>query len=65
MIGEYERAFYGGEYAAVAPLFEHYGVQLWTPEVGGRIASRSPITRDRVLRAGTQGAAAITLDRSH
>ena len=21
----------------MAPFFEHYGVQLWTPEVGGRI----------------------------
>ena len=23
--------------ASMAPLFEHYGVQLWTPEVGGRV----------------------------
>jgi site-specific DNA recombinase len=30
VIGEYERAFYGGRYASVAPLFEHYGIQLWT-----------------------------------
>ena len=37
MIGEYERAFYGGQYASMAPLFEHYGIQLWTPEAGGRI----------------------------
>jgi Resolvase, N terminal domain len=29
VIGEYERAFYGSQYAAMAPLFEHYGVQLW------------------------------------
>ena len=36
-IGEYERAFYGSQYASMAPLFEHYGIQLWTPEVGGRI----------------------------
>jgi hypothetical protein len=35
--GEYERAFYGSQYAAMAPLFEHYGVQLWMPEVGGRV----------------------------
>ena len=35
VIGEYERAFYGGQYASMAPLFEHYGIQLWTPEVGG------------------------------
>lgn len=37
MIGEYERAFCGGQYASMASLSEHYGVQLWTPEVGGRI----------------------------
>ena len=35
VIGEYERAFYGNQYASMAPLFEHYGVQLWMPEVGG------------------------------
>jgi site-specific DNA recombinase len=37
VIGEYERAFYGAQYVAMAPLFEHYGVQLWMPEVGGRV----------------------------
>jgi len=37
VIGEYERAFYGSQYAAMAPLLEHYGVQLWMPEVGGRV----------------------------
>src|SRR3989475_12429993 len=37
VIGEYERAFYGSQYAAMAPLFEHYGVQLWMPETGGRV----------------------------
>jgi site-specific DNA recombinase len=37
VIGEYERAFYGSQYAWMAPLFEHYGVQLWMPEAGGRV----------------------------
>jgi site-specific DNA recombinase len=37
VVGEYERAFYGSQYALMAPLFEHYGVQLWMPEAGGRI----------------------------
>ena len=37
VIGEYERAFYGAQYAAMAPLFEHYGVQLWMPEAGGQV----------------------------
>jgi hypothetical protein len=35
VIGEYERAFYGSQYASMAPLFAHYGVALWTPEAGG------------------------------
>ena len=37
VVGEYERAFYGSQYATMAPLFEHYGVQLWMPETGGRV----------------------------
>jgi site-specific DNA recombinase len=37
VIGEYERAFYGSQYGAMAPLFEHYGVHLWMPEAGGRV----------------------------
>ncbi len=37
VIGEYERAFYGSQYALMAPLFEHYGIQLWMPEAGGRV----------------------------
>ena len=37
VVGEYERAFYGAQYSLIAPLFEHYGVQLWLPEAGGRV----------------------------
>jgi hypothetical protein len=37
VVGEYERAFYGSQYTLIAPLFEHYGVQLWMPEAGGRV----------------------------
>jgi len=37
VVGEYERAFYGSQYAVMAPLFEHYGVQLWVPEAGGQV----------------------------
>ena len=46
MIGEYERAFYGSQYAAMAPLFEHYGVQLWMPEAGGRVELRLRARRE-------------------
>jgi len=37
VVGEYERAFYGSQCASMAPLFEHYGAQLWMPEAGGRV----------------------------
>jgi DNA invertase Pin-like site-specific DNA recombinase len=37
VIGEYERAFYGSQYAMMAPLLGHYGVQLWMPEAGGPV----------------------------
>ncbi len=37
VVGEYERAFYGSQYAVMAPLFEHYSVGLWMPEAGGRV----------------------------
>jgi hypothetical protein len=42
VVGEYERAFYGSQYAMVAPLLAHYGVQLWMPEAGrpGRLRLR-------------------------
>jgi DNA invertase Pin-like site-specific DNA recombinase len=36
-IGEPQRAFYGAQFALTFPLFEHYGVELWVPEVGGRV----------------------------
>jgi hypothetical protein len=46
VVGEYERAFYGSQYALMAPLFEHYGVQLWMPEAaGGSISPRSMMSR--------------------
>jgi site-specific DNA recombinase len=37
VIGEYERAFCGSQYAMMAPLLEHYGIQRWMPEAGGRV----------------------------
>ncbi|MFI6514081.1 recombinase family protein [Spirillospora sp. NPDC050679] len=37
VVGEPHRAFYGGQYGLTFPLFDHYGVPLWVPEVGGPI----------------------------
>ena len=41
MIGEPHRAFYGNQFGLTFPLFEHYGVELWVPEVGGPIDPRN------------------------
>jgi site-specific DNA recombinase len=37
VIGEPHRAFYGNQYGLTFPIFEHYGVPLWVPELGGPI----------------------------
>ncbi|WP_206061002.1 recombinase family protein [Nonomuraea basaltis] len=37
VVGEPQRAFYGNQFGLTFPLFEHYGVPLWVPEVGGPI----------------------------
>ncbi|GGX22709.1 recombinase family protein [Streptomyces noursei] len=37
VIGEPQRAFYGAQFGNTFPLFAHYGVPLWVPEVGGPI----------------------------
>jgi DNA invertase Pin-like site-specific DNA recombinase len=63
VIGEYERAFYGAQYASMAPLFEHYGVQLWTPEAGGRIDFGAEIHEQMMLALGLQSKREITRTR--
>ena len=63
VVGEYERAFYGGQYSAMAPLFEHYGVQLWTPEVGGRAGAGVEDHEQTMLALGNQSKREITRTR--
>jgi site-specific DNA recombinase len=41
VIGEPQRAFYGNQYGLTFPVFVHYNVQLWVPEVGGVIDPES------------------------
>jgi hypothetical protein len=41
VIGEPQRAFYGNQYGLTMPVFTHYGVGLWVPEVGGAIDPES------------------------
>ena len=52
VVGEYERAFCGSQYALMAPLFEHYGVSLWMPEVGGRVDWHAEDHEDTMLALG-------------
>jgi len=63
VVGEYERAFYGGQYASMAPLFEHYGIQLWTPEVGGRIDFGAEDHEETMLALGFQSKREIARTR--
>jgi site-specific DNA recombinase len=63
VIGEYERAFYGSQYASVAPLLEHYDVGLWAPEVGGRIDFRAEDHEQTMLALGFQSKREITRTR--
>jgi hypothetical protein len=47
VIGEYERAFYGSQYAAMAPLFEHYGSSCGCPRLAAGSTTSPSMTRRR------------------
>ena len=63
VIGEYERAFYGSQYASMAPLFEHYGIQLWMPEVGGRVDWHAEDHEETMVALGLSSKREITRTR--
>jgi len=63
VIGEYERAFYGNQYASMAPLFEHFGIQLWMPEVGGRVDWHAEDHEQTMLALGLSSKREITHTR--
>ena len=60
VIGEYERAFYGSQYAAMAPLLEHYGVQQWMPEADGRVDYASEHDEKTMIALGLSSKREIT-----
>ena len=37
VVGEPARAFYGNQFSLTFPVIDHYGAELWVPEVGGRV----------------------------
>ncbi len=63
VVGEYERAFYGSQYALMAPLFEHYGISLWMPEVGGRVDWHAEDHEETMLALGLSSKREITRTR--
>ena len=65
VIGEWERAFYGTQYASMAPLLEHYGIQLWTPEVGGRVDWHAEDHEQTMLALGLSSRREIARTRAH
>ena len=54
VIGEYERAFYGEQFARVAALLDCFGVQVWLPESGGPVHLADPMHRALVTVLGAQ-----------
>ncbi len=64
VIGEYERAFYASQYALMAPLFEHYGVQMWMPEAGGRVNFQAEADDQMMTTLGMQSKREITRTRA-
>jgi len=63
VVGEYERAFYGSQYALMVPLFEHYGVQLWMPEAGGLVDFQAEGHEEAMTALGLQSKREITRTR--
>jgi site-specific DNA recombinase len=63
VIGEYERAFYGNQLASMAPLFEHYDIQLWMPEVGGPVDWHGEDHEETLVALGLSSKREITRTR--
>jgi site-specific DNA recombinase len=63
VVGEYERAFYGSQYSLMAPLLEHYGVQLWMPEAGGPVDFHGEDHEQAMVMLGVRSKQEITRTR--
>jgi hypothetical protein len=54
VVGEYERAFSGDQFARVIALLERVGVQMWLLEAGGRWDRGNPVAQALVMVLGAQ-----------
>jgi hypothetical protein len=52
VVGEYERAFYGDQFASVIAVLQEFGVQLWLPEAGGLVDVGSPVHQALMVLLG-------------
>ena len=49
LTGEPQRAFCGSQFGMTFPVFVHYGVGLWVPEIGGAIDPGTEYVGDRAI----------------
>jgi DNA invertase Pin-like site-specific DNA recombinase len=54
VVGEYERAFYGGQFRHVVARLNAVGVQVWLPEAGGPVELESPVHEALMVLLGAQ-----------
>ncbi|WP_203915360.1 recombinase family protein, partial [Rhizocola hellebori] len=54
VVGEYARAFHGGQAIHLAPILRAHGVQLWLPEVDGPIDLSHPTHQALLMLLGAQ-----------
>lgn len=54
VVGEYERAFSGGQLTRLLPVFERHGVGVWLPETAGPVDLADPAHRALLLMLGSQ-----------
>lgn len=53
VVGEFARAFGAPiQYSSIYPLIQHFGVELWLPEIGGRVDFTSATTEMLLGRLG-------------
>jgi hypothetical protein len=63
VVGEAQQAFYGNQFGNTFPLFTHYGIPLWIPEVGGPVAPAKDDLIMNVFGGGFQRSAQLHRSR--
>lgn len=64
VVGEYERAFFGDQLGELLPVLNRHGVEVWLPEVGGRLDMIDPVHQAVVLVLGAQSKREVVRARS-